>query len=535
MSRIDEKEIERRFEVISKFEISPEVTANDLERVRETLTEQMSRRQPGGQKIWRIIMKSPITKLAAAAVIIIAVFWGLNKFNRSISFTSSAWADVVNKFQSVKFFSATIYLKENIASEPTQIELWMNKDGRTRLLSGKEVVFAENANIVKAFDIQNRKEIEVDKRARLLLKELLGSTGEFSLGTFLKALSDDNKTLSDGNLEDITPMINSDEIISQDIVVFDIQPNGLEWCRIWALQESKLPIRIKLWTPMDGGSVDVVLTYSKQQSDEFFDPQAFLKVLTDSQLDEVHLAYMFLKDPAQKKISPLIPDEQKAFEIVTQTTDGKPWSLGDYKGKAVLMTFWSGYIQSIEKYKEVYNKFGKRDDFIMVGVNLDPSVESVKTYCQKEGIEWLQLHESIKPWKNKNGMVIGEPDNKLAKALGITYFLGVVLVKKDGSITKISNAYLLDDCVKALLSDMMFCPTQAWFTETIRHKGTDNGDMTKNEIEQMFGKPDSIETAPNNSGQIWKYEAFLEEWSRIVLLTIYFDNTGRIVGVGNQT
>jgi negative regulator of sigma E activity len=35
--------------------------------------------------IWRIIMKSPITKLAAAAVIIIAVSIGVNQFGGSVT------------------------------------------------------------------------------------------------------------------------------------------------------------------------------------------------------------------------------------------------------------------------------------------------------------------------------------------------------------------------------------------------------------------------------------------------------------------
>ena len=77
MSEINEKEIKRRFEVISQFEQDSEVVARDLEQVRNRLTQHIGGQQPGEQKIWRIIMKSPITKIAAAAVIIVAVFLGL--------------------------------------------------------------------------------------------------------------------------------------------------------------------------------------------------------------------------------------------------------------------------------------------------------------------------------------------------------------------------------------------------------------------------------------------------------------------------
>lgn len=73
MSEIDEKEIKQRFEAISKFEVSPEVTARDLEQTRKSLAGKIFTKQPTELKIWRTIMKSNITKFAAAAVIIIGI------------------------------------------------------------------------------------------------------------------------------------------------------------------------------------------------------------------------------------------------------------------------------------------------------------------------------------------------------------------------------------------------------------------------------------------------------------------------------
>ena len=72
MNEINENQIKRRLEAISKFKTDPEVTARDIERTRQTLTDQ-SRQEKGRQNIWRIIMNSRITKLAAAAVILILI------------------------------------------------------------------------------------------------------------------------------------------------------------------------------------------------------------------------------------------------------------------------------------------------------------------------------------------------------------------------------------------------------------------------------------------------------------------------------
>ena len=52
--------------------------------------------------IWRIIMKSRITKLAAAAVIIIAVLIGINQFGGSLDIAGVAWADVVKNVEQIR-------------------------------------------------------------------------------------------------------------------------------------------------------------------------------------------------------------------------------------------------------------------------------------------------------------------------------------------------------------------------------------------------------------------------------------------------
>ena len=80
MSEMNEREIERRFEVISQFEPSPELTARDLESARNSLIEQTAEKQTKQPDIWRIIMRSKTFKVAAAAIIIIAVSLGIHEF-----------------------------------------------------------------------------------------------------------------------------------------------------------------------------------------------------------------------------------------------------------------------------------------------------------------------------------------------------------------------------------------------------------------------------------------------------------------------
>jgi hypothetical protein len=108
MSEIDEREIKLRFEVISRFELSPEVTARDLKRARKALVEQINRQPAGAREIWRIIVRSRLTKLAAAAVIIGAfglyVFFGDGQ--------ATLYAQVMEAFEQARTIYAVGYTFE---------------------------------------------------------------------------------------------------------------------------------------------------------------------------------------------------------------------------------------------------------------------------------------------------------------------------------------------------------------------------------------------------------------------------------------
>ena len=117
MSEMDEREIKRRFELISKFEANPEVTIRDLKRVRESFGKRMTKQQTTQQKMLRIIMKSKITKFAAAAVIIIAVLIGIHYSGGSIDGASVAWADVMEQIKSFRPYAYTLTVRYHHTDE----------------------------------------------------------------------------------------------------------------------------------------------------------------------------------------------------------------------------------------------------------------------------------------------------------------------------------------------------------------------------------------------------------------------------------
>jgi hypothetical protein len=245
----------------------------------------------GQQGILGMIFKSPITKLATAAVIVIAAVIGMTQFGSS----SVVWADVAERFKSVPFFSAVVYIRDNVLDEPRQFELWMGQGGRARLRVGSQVIFSCPGEIPRAFDIEKRCQVEPDLRAVALL-DILGNTGEYSLETVIRIILGQR-------LVDVTPLINTDAVIQEDLVVFDIQSEvNPQWARIYALRKSKLPVGIRIWGTDNAECVDTLITYSKEQPDIFFDAKTFEKELADRSNTQASLAYMFLKDPGGRDI-----------------------------------------------------------------------------------------------------------------------------------------------------------------------------------------------------------------------------------------
>ena len=481
----------------------------------------MQTRQPNRYILWEYILRSPLTKLAAAAVIIIAILIGIHQFGGSIE--SVAWASVAERFRSAPFFNATLYLKQDATAQPEQIELWMNREGFARLRYDNQVAFAKEGKITKAFDIETRSEIEPDQRV-VTLVHLMGDTESFSLETVIRGISG-------GELVDVTPLVNTDAVISEDLVVFDVESGkSSQWFRIWALRESKLPVRIRMWDPRDGACADVLLTYSKQQQENFFDPEEFSSKMKSLRGKDMNLVYMYLKDPGGKQVFPGSLNESEAFSVVTQTIDGRRWSLADHRGKVVLLTFWSRYVNAPDVHKKIHEEFGGRDDFLMVGVALDPDPGKVKAYCQREGIEWVQLHEQGRPWKNENGMILREPDNSLARAFGVKW-AQIWLVWKDGSMNRLDQAFLRD-AVEAALLDLMSWPSSQSIAETLYYKGSQGGFMTRKEVEQIFGKAESVGITLQGR-ESWNYTLFRADHSRIWKCHVDFDKTGKVAGYGS--
>ncbi len=246
---------------------------------------------------WGLIFETRPVRWAAAAVILLALGVLVGHFGSMLSGTSVAWAEVTQRFQTVPFFYASIYMRDGALTEPRQFELWMGRGGCARMRAGAQVVFGRNGRVTHAFDVRSRQPVEADRTAADIIR-MLATPDEFSLETVIQSLSE-------GKLLDATPAMNAEAALGEDLVVFDAQSIvSPGWVRIYALRSSRLPVGLRIWDPAEGFCVDALITYAKEQPDVFFDPGAFAAGLDDPNRDATGLAYMFLKDPGGRIVTP---------------------------------------------------------------------------------------------------------------------------------------------------------------------------------------------------------------------------------------
>ena len=117
-----------------------------------------------------------------------------------------------------------------------------------------------------------------------------------------------------------------------------------------------------------------------------------------------------------------------APEIDAATLDGQTWRLSDHRGKIVLLEFWATRCQAcvaaIPEMRQIYDTYGHRDDFVMVGVALDGDRDKLESFCSRHDVDWAQLFD---PSTTLQG-------SAASSAFGIFALPSVWIIDKDGNI-----------------------------------------------------------------------------------------------------
>jgi thiol-disulfide isomerase/thioredoxin len=123
--------------------------------------------------------------------------------------------------------------------------------------------------------------------------------------------------------------------------------------------------------------------------------------------------------------------------------NGKPLSVGKFKGHPVLLQFWSptssAYLQELPGQLALFQKFHPKG-FEIIGVVVDDHEFTVKKFLKDTGLPWPQYFDG-KVW-----------DNKLAERYGVDGLPSSFLIGADGKIVGIDlRALAIDELLTKML------------------------------------------------------------------------------------
>ena len=121
---------------------------------------------------------------------------------------------------------------------------------------------------------------------------------------------------------------------------------------------------------------------------------------------------------------PEVGQEAPPFEITT--TEGKTVKLADYRGKYVLLDFWATWCGpctgETPNLKAVFEQYGKRDDFVMMGLSLDQDKEKPIAYAKEKGTGWI------------DGFLGDWEKDEVTKKYGVRGIPSIWLIGPDGKV-----------------------------------------------------------------------------------------------------
>ncbi len=133
----------------------------------------------------------------------------------------------------------------------------------------------------------------------------------------------------------------------------------------------------------------------------------------------------------------------KVIQMTGKSIDGKTVSLGQNRGKVIVLQYWATWSQpcvnDLALLRELYAKYGK-EGLVIIGISLDNRKEDLTEFLKANKIPWPQLYEP------------GGLDSSLANALGVLTLPSMLLIDKQGKVVNRNvHAGELDKEVGALL------------------------------------------------------------------------------------
>ncbi len=170
----------------------------------------------------------------------------------------------------------------------------------------------------------------------------------------------------------------------------------------------------------------------------------FLSLAAALLLGAVSLRAQEAKDLDPQYAKDLIKSGQ-APDFTLPGTDGKTYSLKDFRGKTLIIDFWATWCpdcrEEMPQLLALQKKLKGRKDIVMVGVSFDTDPAKLEAYVKEQGIGWLQLSD----FKSKKESAISE-------AYHIQWIPTKYVIGPDG---KVLLATVMQDKVDALVQKLL--------------------------------------------------------------------------------
>ena len=94
--------------------------------------------------------------------------------------------------------------------------------------------------------------------------------------------------------------------------------------------------------------------------------------------------------------NPKMAGENLALPFKVTSSAGEELSLEKFKGKVVLLDFWASWCipcrEDMPHVRSIWKKYGN-DQFVIIGINLDRTLDAFENYVKQEEITWPQYYE----------------------------------------------------------------------------------------------------------------------------------------------
>lgn len=272
----EEKEFENLVRDI-RFDDTPDYNHRDkLEQNLLITLNRQSRHKPQALKIWRIIMKSQIIKLATAAIIIVAVAVSVTIFNNT---TSIVWAieqsiDVLSKYNAVLFEGSESFLDEDGKLQIRGMKTWVaaNED-QTRVEKERREV-----NGVPTLITNSVETWRYDPQTNTVIKNLPYGTPEHWIGSrFFEQLKafHESGVINDWNVTYGKDPVTNKQRAFLTVAWLDKRYNGPRSIWFEFDMESKLVVSMKQWENANWEGppriISEKITYYESLPDELFE------------------------------------------------------------------------------------------------------------------------------------------------------------------------------------------------------------------------------------------------------------------------